>query len=359
MPVPSSGKVPLVIQIGKWRREVLLDPPAKCSNTPIDASVTRLPRNRMEGNIPRIAIATGAADPLQCLFHKIGLENGEFGVKGSDSRVHLYEGAGISGSTTAQNKLDDNTAFPNAEGLWGSLDELKAYDIVVLGCEGIENDTDAHKPATAKTALYEYAKLGGRVFTSHFHYTFFSTANAPADTQSTGTWRASPESTPPPAFPGNPATTAVNASFPATPFPKAAAMKEWLTKQGALNNDGTLPIFDARHNLDSAADGKALDWLHVTNPNASNANAVQYMTFNAPVGAAEDKICGRVVFSDLHVGQGKDGDGTGPDTATNGATFPAGCVTKDLSAQQKALEFMLFDLSSCVQKDDQGIQIPK
>ena len=132
-------------------------------------------------------------------------------------------------------------------------------------------------------------------------------------------------------------------------------MKDWLQNQGALNGDGTLPIYDARHNIDAVADGKALAWLNVANPNAGGANAVQYMSFNAPVGAPEDQICGRVVFSDLHVGGGPGVQ----DDPTDAVAFPAGCVTKELSAQQKALEFMLFDLSSCVQKDDQGIQIPK
>jgi hypothetical protein len=361
VPVVGDGKtIPLAVQIGKWRRVVQVTSPAACTDLSVDtgdgAGKFRLPKNRTEGNIPRIAIATGAADPIQCLFRKIGLEDGEFGVKGSESRVHLYQGGG-DGTNNASSAVGA-TPMTNVEALWSSLDDLKTYDLVVLGCEGLENDTDQHKPAAAKQALYDYAKAGGRVFTSHFHFTFFSTSTAPTDTQTLGTWRPAPESTLPPAYPSNPHTTPVNASFPATPFPKAQAMKDWLTKQNALNGDGTLPILDARHNLDAVVDGKALSWLTVTNPNAGGATAVQYMTFNAPVGAPDDQICGRVVFSDLHVGQSKDSDNvTGPDDPT--VAFPGGCVTKELSAQQKALEFMLFDLSSCVQKDDNPVQIPK
>jgi hypothetical protein len=61
------------------------------------------------------------------------------------------------------------------------------------------------------------------------------------------------------------------------------------------------------------------------------------------------------VFSNLHVGAGSQGGLTDSPQAP----FPDGCQTMDLSAQQKALEFMLFDLSSCVQKDDAPIVGPR
>lgn len=340
--VPATANVPLVIQIGKWRRQITIANVPRCEVTPVDVGQTRLPRNKGEGDIPRIALATGAADPLQCLLKKIGIDDTEFGSAGSPARIHLYRGGGHD-DEVASSKLVDGPSFASAETLWGTTAELSKYDVVLLACEGIENDTADHKPTASKQALYDYAKAGGRLFTTHYHHTFFSTSPDAAP-KGIAIW-ADPEKVPPVTTPKPPATTPVFGEIVGT-FPKALAMKEWLTKQNALQ-DGKLPMVDARHNVDDVNAG-GLNWISVPNANLGNAPAVQYLSFNAPVGAADDQVCGRVVFSNLHVGAGTEGalsdDPSKP--------YPSSCQTHDLSPQQKALEFMLFDLSSCVQKDD-------
>ncbi|MCA9590390.1 MAG: carboxypeptidase regulatory-like domain-containing protein [Myxococcales bacterium] len=351
--VPVGDKIPLVIQIGKWRRQVELPAVAPCVDTPADAGLTRLPRNRNEGDIPRIALATGAADPLQCLLKKIGIDESEFGTAGSDARIHLYAGAGFDDNGTpklASSAFAAGGAFANAETLWNTVDELKKYDVVMLACEGNENDTAQHKSPAAKQAVYDYAKAGGRLFTTHFHHTFFS-GSPDAAPKGVAVWTDKA----PPAN-GNPATTPIGADIVGT-FPKALAMKEWLTKQQALTN-GKLSMIDARHNADAVNAG-GLNWITATSENAVGGTAgqaaVQYLTFNAPIGAADDQVCGRAVFTNLHVGAGTEGNKTDDPTAA----FPTSCQTENLSAQQKALEFMLFDLSSCVQKDDAVVVQPR
>jgi len=351
--VPAGTDFPLVIQIGKWRRKVTIPAVPACQSAGVDPTLTRLPKNRSEGDIPRIALATGSADPLECLLRKVGLDDSEFGIAGSDARVHLYAG-GSTAPDTATASFNGGGAFGQATSLWGSLDELKKYDIVMLSCEG--GELEGSKPEPARQALYDYANVGGRVFASHYHHYWFS--NSPvASVKGIASWvndyTCSPLGAPGqggacPVEEEPPKETIVNATVN-TDFAKGAAMKEWLKNTQSLTGPGdTLPIQEMRHNVASVTND-ALSWMTVQNPKASNKVAHEYISFNTPVGASDDAVCGRVVYSDLHVGSGD----------KTGEPFPKGCTTVDLTPQQKALEFMLFDLSSCIQKDDQPPVGPK
>ena len=91
----------------------------------------------------------------------------------------------------------------------------------------------------------------------------------------------------------------------------------------------------------------------------SVAGATEYLSFDTPVDAGLDDAgvpayCGRVVYSDLHVGAAS-GDYNGQGS---GGIVPSGCADNPLSPQEKALEFMLFDLSSCVTPDTGSGQEP-
>src|SRR4029077_20876501 len=77
------------------------------------------------------------------------------------------------------------------------------------------------------------------------------------------------------------------------------------------------------------------------------------MTFNTPVDAAADKQCGRAVFTAIHLNAAPAASGDKTDISEPGMAFPDGCRGKTLSAQEKALEFLFFDLSACVQPDTQ------
>ncbi|WP_394828360.1 carboxypeptidase-like regulatory domain-containing protein [Pendulispora albinea] len=335
--VPVGEKIPVVVQIGKWRREhVTVNVPA-CTETKLTKEQTHLPRNRGEGSIPHIAIATGGADSMECLPIRMGLDPKEFSTRGQDGRIHLYQGKG--GATV---KFDSGTEFASANELWSSTDTLKAYDMVILSCEGGRFADD--KPPATRNALYAYESMGGRVFASHWHEIWFRLGPAPVP--SIGSWNVNE-------IPENDRDTqlaVVNDSFP-----KGKAFAQWLKNVGATPQDKMLPIQQARDIMSAVTDPRAQDWATIPqyvgrheNGDKFNANppkAVQFVSYNAPLDKPEAEACGRAVYTNLHVSAGARADHLGK-------TFPTQeCVSGPLSEQEKALEFMLFDLSSCISKD--------
>lgn len=322
--VPVGVHIPLVIQVGKWRRQTTVPTVAACTDTPItDMNATRLPRNKSEGNIPKIALTTGGYDALECLLRKIGIEDSEFTPESGEGRVNLFAGGLASNDTEGTNAyastLNGGAAFTPANPWWESADNLKKYDMILLSCEGNENLPA--KSMGAREAMRAYLDGGGKVFASHWHRGWF---------------RAGPQPLP---------TVAMfrqqGAELPVgfigtidTAFDDGAALADWMLHVGGSTTHGELPITEGKHTI-TGTTAVSRRWVYGRN---GNQNAVQYLDFTAPVGGA---TCGRGVISDIHV--------SAADVSNETLPFPTGCMTVDLTPQEKALEFMIFNLSSCVE----------
>jgi hypothetical protein len=372
---PAGQNIPLVIQVGKWRRQITVPSVSGCADTALtDPQLTRLPRNKSEGDIPRIAITTGSSDQMECLPLRLGIDPVEFTTGTGDGRIHLYSGdydpprgggagggggvgmppGGVGGLRPLLNfdaTLNGGAMLTPADALWASTENLKKYDIVIMSCEG--NEYANQKPAASRKALYDYASVGGRVFASHFHHVWFSGGPAPVPT--TGTWQTRMP---------NPAGNAMNPNGGADPitatinqaFPKGAALAKWLVNVGASSMLGQMDLVYPRDNIQAVNPDIATEWISVDNPNFSAApKAVQYMSFNTPIGAAEDMICGREVYTNVHVASVD----VNEITPLNAMGFPTSCEKRDLSPQEKAVAFMLFDLSACVQSETKPPKPPK
>ncbi|HEX2869696.1 MAG TPA: carboxypeptidase regulatory-like domain-containing protein [Polyangiaceae bacterium] len=336
---PVGANIPLVIQVGKWRRQITIPAVNGCVDNPLtDPQLTRLPRNKAEGDLPRIAISTGGGDQMECLPWRMGVDPAEFTTADGDGRIHLFSGDAGQYPPLANFDASHNAGAaltPSSTGLWASTDTLKKYDIVILSCEAGTNERD--KTPAMRQAMYDYASLGGRVFASHLHSVWF--ADGPDPVPTTGTWRRVQQNPP------DPSTATVN-----TTFPKGAALAQWLVNVQASTTLGQVSVSFPRNDVQAVTPSVASEWLTVPDP-----LAVQYLSFNTPIGATEDKVCGREVFSSLHVAS------VDIETlpALNAKGFPASCEQRDLSAQEKVVAFMLFDLSACVQNEKDPIKPPK
>jgi len=334
--VPAGANIPLVIQLGKWRRQVTIANVPSCTSTAIDATMTSLPSKHADGDIPKIAIATGNADPFECLLLKMGMDPTEITPSSGNGRIHFY----VSDSNAG-------TSMPgatNASTMLGSMQAMMAYDILLLPCQGVEIDQNAGQRAN----LVNYVNAGGRLFSTHFSYDWLTYAagggnpaspfNAISAAQDAdGRWQTVNQTD----YPGSTATTVADL---VTTFPKGMAFAQWLIAAAAMSPMNKLDILQIRHDINGVNPMYAQQWATDTLPNGPG---VALLTFNTPLNPSNNDMgvpqyCGRVVHSDFHVAQSE---------ANQSKPFPSACMSGALTDQEKALVFMLFDLSSCVQSD--------
>jgi hypothetical protein len=318
--VHAGKDVPLVIQIGKWRRQVNIPQVLACQNNAIDdPDLLRLPRNANEGDIPHIAIATASADPMECLLLKTGIDAAEFTPPTGNGRVHTYVAAG---------GVQTKPASPAASTLWDDLATLERYDTVILPCEG--DPLPDEKSAAARQSLVDYSAAGGRLFITHYGYEWLAHGADPFPTSAS--WNV--DSGGPLDDLADPFDATIDVSFP-----KGKALADWLSNVGATATYGQIPLFEPRHDVNAATPPTARPRIGGA---GLEAPTVQHLTFNTPIGAPADEQCGRVELSDFHVSISE---------RIAGQTFPSSCMGGVLTSQEKALEFMLFDLSACIVDD--------
>jgi hypothetical protein len=301
--VPPGSDIPIVITTGKWRRQLTVPYVAQCVDNPVQPGTFRLPRNRTEGDLPKIAMVTGGCDELGCIFAKIGIDASEFGSSSAGpQRITWYNGHGGTAPGTP-------ASAPTA--LWTNLEELKKFDMVINSCEC--STYDAEK--TAPDVLRQYADLGGRVFGSHFHYVWTRTLIPQ--------WLNTADWTSP--FAGS-TPDLVDMSHP-----DGLALAKWLMAVGGSSTLGQITLGQKIPNAGPVV-APTTRWLHASGTDPTT----HYLSFKTPVGVAQEQQCGKVVYAGMHVASG-----------SVDASFPAGCNSA-LTPDEKALVFLLFDLGSCV-----------
>ncbi len=327
--VPVGDNIPLIITSGKWRRQITIPRVEQCVDTPLVAAQTALPKNKAEGDIPKIAVTTGNADSMECLARKLGIEDSEISTNAGAGRIHLYAGNGVNKFVSGF-PGGSAQSFGGAEPFWSSADALKAYDIVILSCEGSQLGGTA-KSQGALDAMKAYADAGGRVFASHWHNIWISGkfqngvgAPTPAVWDSIATWESRTD------YNGlEVIDEAAN--------PKGQAFANWMVNVMASTTRGEFPVTQGKVTSVSLDQTKAERWVYTKGAGMTP----QMFQFTTPNEVVPDQRCGKVVFTDMHV-SGSRMSGDFPNSCVGGAS------NLSLTPQEKALAFMFFDIASCV-----------
>ena len=353
--VPTASGVPVTVQIGKWRRTVPVNITNNCGTNSVSDGTLRLPSERSEGDMPQMALLTGGCDDMACFLMNLGISSTEFTAPQGGGRIDVYQGQGLGG--LAGPSLSNGTAgacTTTTCPLWSSKASFEAYDIALFSCQCSEG---TNENAAAYTNLRDWLNEGGKVFASHYHYTWFED-NPSADFKGVANW-------------GNTGNNDLATSNGQTydiddTFPKSVTFGRWLGVVGALNGTAAPPTTMSATPPASMTLGYVADSVRTVNAPTSRwiydpataageggtANDVKYLSFDTPIGGAPPPpdagpesgpfYCGKAVYTDLH---------TGGSLLATAASVPADCKAADLSAQQKALEFLFFDLAACVTDD--------
>jgi hypothetical protein len=419
--VPVAKGVTVVIQLGRWRRVFTVDIDKPCAPNAIPDKTFLMPSKQSQGNIPLMAMVTGDADSLECVLRKMGIDKSEFTNPADGGRVQFYLGTGTtdtngkSGQAIDQHTPAQSQLFVNGA---AGTPVINDYDMTILACQG---DHYAQSAAN-QTSLRNYAAAGGRVFTTHFSYTWLAQNDAntaqkgKADNWSeVATWKLVDDDR------ADHATGHIDLMS----NPKGSAFQGWLEAVNASTpGSGTTEVDVIRHDTNSisSVDGQTQRWLYrdctdkmcsvntaldcTKNANVclpkvcknkpsfpactqnsdcgGNNNCVTqscvavdcaaknpgkqlplHFTYNTPVNTVQDLTtdpptlqCGRVLFSDFHVQDAHENGKIFPEqcgiacTTDNQCAIGGKCVAGNcldpMTPQEKLLEFMIFDLGSCV-----------
>jgi hypothetical protein len=271
------GNVTIVIQLGRWRRTFAINVPNACAPNTLPAALNGkllMPATQAQGNIPLMAMVTGKVDSLECVLRKMGIDKSEFTDPADGGRVQFYAGTGSAGqtidaATPTQDKLFTVTAGQPA---------INGYDMTILSCQGAayRNLTDPNQ-----AALRAYADGGGRVFATHYSYTWLDknqptppTAGVTDNWNEVAQWhvdendRSATDTTASP----------IIGLIDKVTNPKGAAFEGWLSAVGALNAtpaDSTT-VYVVRHDTDfispapvaTPTEGRTQQWLYRNGDNA-------------------------------------------------------------------------------------------
>jgi hypothetical protein len=262
-----AGTQTIVIQAGKWRRQYPGVVVTSCQTNV--APTLQMPQNQSQGDIPHIAISTGASDALECVIRKIGISDSEFTAPAGAGRISLYAGSEAPGIL----KDAAGTTLPSEATLVSSQAALNAYDLAMFACQGTPTNPAAAAIANQNNVV-AFGDAGGRVFATHYSYVWLDNSTVWAGTANWALNLADETIS-------SSTTVPINATIDQT-YPEGVVLANWLYDIGATPTKGQLPLYVTKKDQ-TGVNPPTQSWATLNSP--ADGNPVMQFTFDTPLKA--------------------------------------------------------------------------
>jgi hypothetical protein len=317
LPDVCPGKRDLIFQNGRFRRFVTVDVVAK-QTLELTGAQTRLPKRHAESNafdaIPKIAVATGDFDKMECVLRKLGL---------ADDAFDMYEAVLTPNMVSPLN-------YPKFSELVGNLDKLKSYNVVFINCTLNTFEAELAKEDVRKN-IASYLEAGGRLYVTDWSYDWIEQLDSYAGLIDfePGKSDAVPE--------GINAAQIGSDGLSVQATIKDSLMAQWLGLfPGAIaNGKSTISHTSASWVMMHDVNSDVKVWVE-----AEGSSSDGTITGMRPLTVTYNvNKCGKLLFTSYHT-EGREDDFFVP-------TFPDYCG-ENASPQDRILEFLIFDIANCV-----------
>jgi len=271
-----ASPVNLVIQAGKWRRQNSV-PITPCTTNTVNLS---MPSSQAEGDLPHIAVVTGAVDGVECIFRQIGISDTEFTDPSGTGSINLYEGSGTNAGKPAGGAVVNpaDNPVPSEASLVESQTNLNSYDLVMFGCQGTATDAIPNSDINQSLEnLVSYANTGGRIFATHFGYVWLDSIQP---FESSANWIKDQGTITTPGFGSSGGVATIDTSYP-----EGAVLANWLQNIGASYKGqyGQMELYNIRQDQNAVNNPPAQTWLNLNN---YTGNPSMQFTFDTPVNSS-------------------------------------------------------------------------